>query len=726
MPSSKDPLSTVAPGPGKLPAGVVSTSALLLGVGGGGSGGGAALYAHIHNPTDAHMASAIGVDLFDPQTGLPLLSSVGGPIDGESVLDFIAQTKDLLPDRPNRLGILASGSNPNTGVSSWDSWSDSVAQAGAYTDGTNAVFTHFVTADGSSNPTLTGILYPADRGVYAIYRSTTGSFLTPGTTTLYAALWLGSTASQPAALTCPSADFDGSVRPTGQMDYTAANAGLDWVTLINRLPYLKDYTGTGAPYDNYAANFTAYQLAEYAFPLPAAVSGTNDSWLIVHWKEGYAVSDASIAPLALSTNFLVGNAYSVVGTNFDDIPADLEGLPSLNRQNVYQDALSATIPSLASWSLTSLGFPSTVFVSGVQHYDNVAPLSWASDLRVDDLVGNAWLPGKLSGAELPSNFVTTQDMLEINYEDFGASPFGRAYYDLHKTGVGGTYTMVAAPAPTDQVQDLQFAMGFMTPVAFTPALGQAHLKVNMHRPFASVTTAQAEVWMFNSWPQTGGATDSSEVFDSFRDERYRYTSSFAFATPMKVEPQVADKYDSTAVLVSGGQGDLQVVGDLLVYPTVDYSVFHPAGNPDYAAVFAGDPPTAFRTYLRAFDTGMPRSTGRIRLRGLAYAAFKAATYSADIVADHPGGAGIFVAVPGASSQLDLGRAKGDPDLSFDKALRGCQVGVEENGSEVIVTYDTTAFTGNNTFGEYPIAIFIAIFKTAGSGLSIDEIEWLAP
>ena len=64
MPSNKNPLVTVHPGPGKLPAGTVNASA-FIGGGGGGGGSSAALLAHITDPVDAHMASAIGVNPID-------------------------------------------------------------------------------------------------------------------------------------------------------------------------------------------------------------------------------------------------------------------------------------------------------------------------------------------------------------------------------------------------------------------------------------------------------------------------------------------------------------------------------------------------------------------------------------------------------------------------------------------------------------------------------------
>jgi len=57
MPSSRDPVTVVQPGPGRLPGGTVPASALLFPAGGGSD---AALQAHITDPVNAHMATAIG------------------------------------------------------------------------------------------------------------------------------------------------------------------------------------------------------------------------------------------------------------------------------------------------------------------------------------------------------------------------------------------------------------------------------------------------------------------------------------------------------------------------------------------------------------------------------------------------------------------------------------------------------------------------------------------
>lgn len=112
MPSNRDPKSAVAAGAGKLPAGTVPATALTFPSGGGA---GAALAAHINDPSNAHMASAIGY--------------LGGPawVDGTTnpAADVEVQLDKIITDLiatagAARLGATDTGNfadgNPATGA----------------------------------------------------------------------------------------------------------------------------------------------------------------------------------------------------------------------------------------------------------------------------------------------------------------------------------------------------------------------------------------------------------------------------------------------------------------------------------------------------------------------------------------------------------------------------------------------------------------------------------
>jgi hypothetical protein len=84
------------------------------------------------------MAHAIGIDPFYPPgvgpTPDPILSSVGGVVDGESVLDFINDFKDLIPVRPNSIGFnVASG--VTSAIPNWNNIN--AILTGGYQQGSN-------------------------------------------------------------------------------------------------------------------------------------------------------------------------------------------------------------------------------------------------------------------------------------------------------------------------------------------------------------------------------------------------------------------------------------------------------------------------------------------------------------------------------------------------------------------------------------------------------------
>jgi hypothetical protein len=196
-------------------------------------------------------------------------------------------------------------------------------------------------------------------------------------------------------------------------------------------------------------------------------------------------------------------------------------------------------------------------------------------------------------------------------------------------------------------------------------------------------------------------------------------------------PSVGNKFDSTVVILTGDQS-LQVIGHQLVYPHENFgggSVYEPNG-PGYAAVLAGDAVNHVRTYQRAFDTGIPRNTGKLRIRGVSYNAIISSTASPTGPTDgHTGGAAIYVKVPGVSGWLDLGRDYGVPDLNMAVDFRGCKTGVTPNttSTDFTVSFTTGAFTSNNGVGEFPLHILVLLFKNgAGQLLAIDDITWEAP
>lgn len=716
MPSTKDPVGLVNPGPGRLSAGVVSATSLTF-PGGGGSGD---LLAHINDPVDAHMAHAIGIDPIYPPTGEPLLQSAGGVIPGESVLDFIAVAKDLFPEPPDPIGI--DTPSPNSGLPNWGTLQ--TQRTGGWADATDVVFSHYLIPTASTTYTVGGTMFPADHGVLALYYSTDGDYFNSGTTTLVAALWLGSTATAPGGL--PSADFDTSLRTGQQPDYVATNVGLDQISLTFRLPYLDDYSPfIGAPYAPYNINFFAYQLATYSINPQTVAAGSSGSWLLVEWKESFATSLAQIQPTNLTALTLVPfNATSAtpIGGNFN-----IGNVATVNRRYVFRDTNSGTAPSGNLWTTTQNGVPTTVFLSGVQFYNGTG-LSWDVNLKVNGLFDNSFLTGSLANPNVATGFESTFDPIRVNFSDFGGSFQRVPYYDLRKNTIPGNYSPINSPQIGDIAEYINAALTIVSPTSASPVGGFGTVRGELRDAFNAVVNFNdtAKRYLFNSYPQTGGGTASTDVFETFTDEKYRYVSTFAGGSPaVPILPVGGDDFDSTAVFVANGP-DLQVVGHQLVYPHDNFSAasYRPVTQPDYAAVLAGDAASTIRRYIRAVDTGIARNIGKLRIRGLAFSSWDSSVpFTGNEVTDHPGGAIIQVKVPGSTGWLDLGRPLGDPDL-LTTDFRGCRTALSGSGTDFTATFNTTAFTANNGSGQFLLFVRISLIKNGtGQTLVYDDITW---
>ena len=731
MPSPKNPVSTVVPGAGRLPASTVSASAFIF-PGGGGPGGGsmAALQAHTTDPRDAHMAGAIGIPPTYPPTGEALLSShvPPGVINGESVLDFIAQFKDLLPPRPSQLGYPG---GVNSMIPSWGTLNG--AAIGGYNDGaSHTVYTRYVAASATVSFTITGTLYPADRGVLALYRKTDGDFTNPfSSATLMAALWLGPTNPAPPTpppAGIPVASFDETLRATQQSNYTAAGGGLDRISLTYRYPYQTSYPA-GVPYAHYETNFSSFQLATFSVPQPVGVGGNQD-WFLVHWRSTFAVSLAAIQPGVLGlAHLVVANCYSAVPSTVADFDNPSTAVFTLNRHHVFRDALSGTVPTLGTLSSTLTA--NTHKTSGVSFYNRTGAVSVALTATLNNLFGNAFQLG--SSLPIPVGY-QDGDPVVLRLGAFGAAD--RPYrYDQLDNGSGPLFSLTHPPAVTDQGRLVEGALG-LTCLPYTVnsfSTPYSVLTVSGFNLWADADFAEPKRYLWNSWSQTGNAGSEGgynmATTEKFVDESYRYAITHAVSSTDPIKPVVSGVvYDSTAILVGGDQA-LQVLGSRLVYPRINFSggLYAPPG-PNYATVQGADPANYLRRYVRAFDTGIPRNVGRLRLRGLAAAAFQTnAAYDGLETTGHlVGGAILQVKIPGVTGWLDIGRPLGDPGLST-LDFYGCATGLTPLGGDIVVSFQTSSFTVNNGAGAYPLFVRVSFLNNAaGLVLSLDELEWQAP
>jgi hypothetical protein len=718
MPSSKSP-SVVNPGPGKLAAGQVPASALSFPAGSGGD-----VDAHITDPIDAHMASAIGVNPIDPSTGRPVLTTAGGPYDGESVLDVLVNLSDLLPIRPDRIGF-DNPVSPNSGITNWSSSLTVGGSAlhGGFTKLGAGVVTKYLTPTGSVGvQTIQGIAYPADRGVLAVYKSTTGNYFDAANVTLVGALWLG---SNPPPAGIAGASFNETTRTTGQTAYTASNVGADIIGLTARLPYLNSYPGL--EYTAYSTNFYSYQLCKYSFPVTLS-SGDAGSFLLVHWKETYAITLASIQPVNLTGgNLVTSKCYSAV-------PSDTSNYDYVNRLNIFADPDSGVAPSGGAITTSPAGTVTTSDLSGI-HYYNSTSFAVTLSSTINNLFDQTYFTNVTASGSVPVGFESTVGPAQVDMSHFGGAITNYPLYNGTSSGIvdnvsGNPYT-TAAPPTTSSVARMQYTAHPTGVSVVKPNYPYSQVRVRWQATFSGpVYASSSELYLWDN--AFTDPTLTSDIAESFCSEDYRYVASYgATLSTAPILPAGGDDFDST---VSIPLGELQVQSGRVVYPMVDFTAagYRPtqAGR-DYAAIHTADLSNNKRRLVRAFDTGIARNTGKIRLTGLPLAAFTAGgTVDSAEVSDHTGGAIIQLKVPGSTGWLDLGRLNGTPDSNKALDFRGCQVGVVvvNAGPPILeISYDTGSSTANNGSGKFLLFVRITIIKNGLEGsVSLQKIEWVAP
>ena len=739
MPSDKTPKLVVNPGAGRLPSGVVPAGALMFTPGNGPS---TAVQMHLINPTDAHMSSAIGIPATNAG-GYPLLWAAGGVIDGESVLDFIDQFKDLVPPYPNFIGYnLALG--VNSGVPSWGTLNAlglgaGTAVTGGYAEVTDTIPTHFLVPNATASFDLDGVVFPADRGVVALYSNTDGDFFNTATTTLVGAISLSPAVLAPPGV--PSAAFDETLRMGQQPDYVPTNVGTDIISLTWRLPYLKDYAPyAGSGYTNYGDNFYRFQLATYTSPNESIAGGGAQNWLVVHWKESYATTLASIQPLALKIGTLVAaNCYSAVPAagDFDD---NTSASYTINRRHVFRDVSSAVAPTLDTFVTSTAVTPATNQLSGVTYY-NDNTLEFAIQVSATDWVRTSFQTSTTaSPPNVPAQFESAEDPLVLHFTDFGSTaPVIVPYYGLNKKGVGVPYSITNAPAIADVAEYVSLSLPIPAPALYyTPksATGLSQMTADFYKTGTSLAGVPSPLGdLYNTVPAAGGVAGSStSYFEDFVDELHRYVPSPALPLFLKpVIPAGLDVFDSTQSLVADTDS-LQVIGNCLVYPQTDFSVCAPVGvSPDYAGITGTDLPDHKRRYLRVFDTRVTRSTGSLRIKFLPGCGSSTA-FNANVAYDGTeetghllGGMilGLQVWGIGPTGWLDAGRAIGFPFVGV-LDYYGCRTNITTVDAETyLVEYDTSTVTVDNGAGEFPIFVRVTFLNNAaGQALRLDSIEWL--
>ena len=376
---------------------------------------------------------------------------------------------------------------------------------------------------------------------------------------------------------------------------------------------------------------------------------------------------------------------------------------------------------------------STTHLSGVSFYDNVTPMSWSVVATGHYLWDGGYYTGTHVSADLPVAFLSAQDPVVLDFSMFGGGTAPAAYYQMSRTTGGATFGLANPPQKTDAAILALPTQGIVSPTAVSPVYGTAQVLVIANTPFfGPVTNATSTAYLYNSCPQTV-ATHSTKATEPFDDELYRYALSSNFDLRTKPIVPVGGDHRSGATVITGADNDLQVIGGLVTYPSTDYSgrLYSPTG-PNYAGVYAGDSVDYLRRYVRAFNTEMPRNTGKIRLQGVSYNDILSAIGNPSTeTAGHTGRVLVQIKVPGITGWLDVGRDYGLPDLNVAVDFRGCKTGISPNdptANDFEVSYCTgTAYTADNGFGDFILWVRVTMMKPLTMPTkAVTLITWVAP
>ena len=285
---------------------------------------------------------------------------------------------------------------------------------------------------------------------------------------------------------------------------------------------------------------------------------------------------------------------------------DYGGTQQSNTLDIFYDTDTGSDPAISG---VLIGEDTPVFrwLSGVKFYDDGS--TWDLDLSAQNAFNNVYhdseAPVVLSGwPGLPTTPITINN---ASVSGVSNPP------DLLETMAITNYDIVQQP---NQMSE------------------DARVDITPRDPYGSYTVAQTNSnnYLIYSYPPA-----STPLKEYFRDENYRLLDGQYDTIPGSITGQ----WDSTLSLETydGGNG-LQVYMDELVFPTIDFTTFMPAGNPDYS-ILAG---SVNRIYVRAFqDTSITRASGILRMTGIT----KQQLYNRDIR--------VWIKVPTQTGWLDLTR-----------------------------------------------------------------------
>jgi hypothetical protein len=355
-----------------------------------------------------------------------------------------------------------------------------------------------------------------------------------------------------------------------------------------------DNTGTGDPVTNGIANFTGsaagkgylqilsvgmYNGFKYYQKWTARVVITDNTLLRQGWNEVY-LEHTGITPAQQS---------NVIDLFYDIDTRDAGANPSINTPTVAEVT------------------PAYQYLSGVKYYGDGS--TWKTSVVGSDCFDNVY-----HSSNAPIVF--------SGWPGMSSTPI--LYSDASVSGVSDPPDIGESMTVTDK--------GFTQ--AANAASADARITATPRDPYGSYTPQQSAsdkilVW---SWGNT-----STDLVEPFQDENYRLLDGSYDSIPGSITGQ----WDSTEDLDTYDDGKgLQLYMDELYFPTIDFSVYYPTGNPNYSLI-AGE---TNKTYFRALKhTGTSHAHGTLRLNGIT----KTQLYNRDVK--------VWIKLPTQTGWLDLTR-----------------------------------------------------------------------
>lgn len=523
--------------------------------------------------------------------------------------------------------------------------------------------------------TLSGILFPADRGVLAV--------TVDGVPTSVLNLRAIFVEGEPGSVTKPS-------RSAGQNDYVADSDARGDVlgfsqgfSLTDRFPALTEYPS--GEYDAFDRRHTPYQLAKYEVDVDLGAAGESKFVGIQHFKS-YSDFEAWIN----SDPYEIWVQHTVLS-------------------NVFYDSDTTTIPSITSYSFaandtTQSGTTPGRYLSGVEYYkpSDDYSVSWQAEGMFDDSL--------LKTGAVQLRWLEREDgpISEFHYSEGWVpdplSPGGTASY------TNATFDVTANPH-----------------VELSGEVLTAKPQLLVQDPFGRQDTSNYTD--SNLLIHTGPYSGVDPRVENFDNEEARYTFTDVLSGTLMVPDGTGSSWDSEAMI---GETELQVrgipvshsvpegmTGGELSWPDTDYSTGHyPTqrwdsngssymAQRDYSSLTMTDD---LRTFFRAFDLEGPKTIFKIRLTGNPDTSAGHTTFAESIVSQDEG-----VIITTLDPNTIIGKvlnqtlSQGGGMLSYE----------EESKHSVLLECKIDTPPLENGSGLYPLSLGVFISKDKSAATSGD-------